>query len=311
MRVAAILILSVLIIAIGFAQKPIAKDILKIADQIPSPPKDVAAAFAKCGSDKEDGDGKCSPVVPFAAFDKSTQEVNDAFVAQGKSDDGPLPPGVSPEMMKKAKDPEMQKKMKKMSKEEKMKMAMQMMETMQTPAITPDPPAVRAALDEWQKIYNTLGESATTAGAEQQAEIDRATADEKTHQEIADAEQKEIDKLPYYSSGEMSAHDPAQVKAVRLKAAEKHIALANSKQPELKKRWDATLAAVRTKYGHFQQKLAAAQYAVESKNYSTLKVLADAQLIMMKDIAQIAGVSRAAWEKSASWGAHKQYIQAH
>jgi hypothetical protein len=310
MRIAVLSILVLLLTIGAQAQSPVAKDILKMMDQIPAPPKNVAGALAKVAFDKNAGAGSCDAATLFTDFDKSTKEVNDAFVAGGKPGEKSLPPGVSPGMMQKAKDPEMKKKMKGMSKEEKMKMAMEMMGSMPAPSVQPESPAVRAALEEWQKIYNSLGQGVTTPTAEQQKDNEEAIADEKAHADVSDWERREVDKLPMYSSGEMSAHDPAQVKAVRLKGADKHIALANTWLHGMQKRWESAAAKVRAKYARFQEKLAAARYAEESKNYSTRKILSDAQLIMMKDVARIAGQSRDAWEKSASWGAQKVLIEA-
>ena len=90
-----------------------------------------------------------------------------------------------------------------------------------------DPPAIRAALDEWQKIYNSLQPEFVNAGAMVNEEMRVQGEYEKGHADITDWEKTEIEKLPQIPSGEMSAPDPAQVKAVQLKAADRHIALSN------------------------------------------------------------------------------------
>ncbi len=110
------------------AQVPVKKDLMQILAKIPPPPASVREAFAKLSCEERNGSVNCSAATLFESADVALKDVEDAYKAQGKAGNAPLPPGVSPEMARKAQDPEMKKKMKGMSKEEKMKMAMEMMD---------------------------------------------------------------------------------------------------------------------------------------------------------------------------------------
>jgi hypothetical protein len=201
--------------------------------------------------------------------------------------------------------------MKGMSKEEKMKMAMEMMKSMPAPgqATEMDPPAVRAALDEWQKVYNTIPEEFQKSGAEQQKELKAEEEYQKSQNEIAKWESDEIKKLPRISSGEMDAPDPVKVKEVRLKAADKHIALANKHLESVRGAWKSETEKIKTKYSPFYKKLVAANYAADTKNFSSKKILSDAQMTILKNIQSQIERSRKAWEESASWQARKVRIE--
>jgi hypothetical protein len=107
----------------------------------------------------------------------------------------------------------------------------------------------------------------------------------------------------------MSAPDPAKVKAVRLKAADRHIALADKQIIPFVQAWSASLARTKTRFTPFHQKLVAADYASASKNFSTLKVLSDGQMMILEEIASLAGRSRAGYQELGRWLAFKKTIE--
>jgi hypothetical protein len=309
MRITATLFLLAALVSSLPAQVPVKRDFMRLIGQVPPPPASVQDAYGKTSSNKDREALRSSAAAVFESIDKETKSIEDQYKAQGES--AGMPPGMSPDMMKKSQDPEMKKKMKAMSKEEKMKMAMEMMKSgaVGQPVVIMDPPPIRAALDEWQKIYNTLQPEFVNAGAVMQEEIRVQEEYEKGHAEIGDGEEAEIERLPRISSGEMSAPDPAQVKVVRLKAADKHIALANRRLRVIGPAWNALVEKTKNRYGAFYQKLMAANYALDSKNYSTKKTLADAQMMFLKDIGRLISKSRAAYEESARWMALRKDIE--
>jgi hypothetical protein len=292
------------------AQVPVKKNLMLLIDQVPPPPASVKDAYAKTTRSKETGGLRCSADKVFESVDKEIKSVEAAYKAQGP-DAAAAASGMSPDMVKKMQDPEMKKQMKKMSKEEKMKMAMEMMNSgaVSQPVVVMDPPPIRAALDEWQKIYNSLQPEFVNAGAVVKEETRVQEEYEKGHAEINDGEKAEIEKLPQISSGEMSAPDPAQVKAVQLKAADRHIALANRRLEVIRSAWNAFAEKTKSRYGVFYQKLVAADYALDSKNFSTKKTLADAQMMVLKAIGRLVDQSRTAYEESAQWMAHRVEIE--
>jgi hypothetical protein len=208
-------------------------------------------------------------------------------------------------------DPELKKKLKNLSKEEKMKLAMEMMNSMSAgrPATETDPAPVRAALDEWQKLSNDTQAEFQRSVAEQHEEVKSASEYEKSHSEIDTWEATEIAKLPQISSGEMSAPDPLKVKAVKLKSSDKHIAAANKRLEQIRSQWRASLDHINARYTAFNNKLVAAKYAADSKNFSSKKILADAQIIILNAIGRQIAQSRNAWEESASWQARRVSIE--
>jgi hypothetical protein len=310
MRTITMFVLLALLTSTLPAQVPVKKDLMKLIDQVPPPPASVKDAYAKTTRSKETGGLQCSADKIFESVDKETKSVEAAYKAQGP-DAAAAVSGMSPDMMKKMQDPEMKKQMKKMSKEEKMKMAMEMMNSgaMSQPVVVMDPPPIRAALDEWQKIYNNLQHEFVNAGAVVKEEMRIQEEYEKGHTDISDWEKTEIEKLPQISSGEMSAPDPAQVKVVQLKAADRHIALANRRLEVIRSAWNAFAEKTKSRYGLFYQKLMAADYALDSKNFSTKKTLTDAQMMVLKDLGRLASQSRTAYEESAQWMARRVEIE--
>ena len=311
MRTMAPFVLLAVLASTLSAQVPVKKDLMLLIDQVPPPPASVRDAYAKTTRSKETGVLRCSADKVFESVDKETKSVEAAYKAQGP-DAAAAASGMSPDMVKKMQDPEMKKQMKKMSKEEKMKMAMEMMNSgaVSQPVVVMDPPPIRAALDEWQKIYNSLQPEFVNAGAVVKEEMRVQEEYEKGHADIADWENAEIAKLPQISSGgEMSAPDPAQVKVVQLKAADQHIALANRRLGVIRSTWNAFAEKTKSRYGVFYQKLMAADYALDSKNFSTKKTLADAQMMFLADIGRLVKQSRTAYEESAQWMAHRVEIE--
>jgi hypothetical protein len=293
------------------AQVPVQKDLMQMLGKIPSPPTTVKDAFAKIGAKNSSGELNCSADKLFKSIEEDVKGVEAEFKAQPRPDASSVVPGLSSEDAKKMSSPEMKKKMKKMSKEEKMKMAMEMMNSMSpgTPVTESDPPLVRAALDEWQIIYNDTQNEFQRSVNEQQEEAKAAEEYEKSHSEVNSWEAAEIAKLPQISTGEMSAADPVKVKTVKLKSADKHITITNKRLEQIRSKWRESADHANAKYSKFYQKLIAANYAVDSKNFSTKKILADAQISILQLVAHQMKQSRNAWEESASWQARRINIE--
>lgn len=302
------IMISVLALSVQ-AQSPVKKDVLKILGAIPPPPSTTAEAYSRCACDE--GGTPCSAEKVFAAVAAELKEAEDMYKAQEATVRTAVPPGMNPEAARMAQDPEMKKKMKSMSKEERMKLALSMMNAgpSGTPAVQPDPPAVQSALTEWQKVSADVLPEFNRGVAAQDALRAAAEADQKAHNEIAQWEEESIAKLPTFSSGEMNYHDPAQVRAVRLKAAERHIALAEKRLTTARKEWPADRDRIQSRYGKFHGALIAADYAQASPNFSSRKILSDAQMTILKEIAVCVHRSRDAYENAAEWVAHKKAIE--
>jgi len=307
MRAIATIIVLITMICTLSAQVPIRKDLMQILEKIPPPPATVKDAFAKVIINNKYGELKCSAEKLFNPIEQEVKGVEEEFAAQPKPSAGSIIPGLSSENAKKMGDSEM----KTMSKEEKMKMAMEMMKSMPPdgPVTEIDSPSVQAAFAEWQKIYNDTQNEFQRSVNEQQEEAALIEEYRKSHSEVDSSEAAEIAKLPQVSSGEMSAPDPAKVKEIKLKSADKHIAIADKRLKKTLPQWHTSVDHAKTKYAVFCQTLAAANYAADSKNFSTKKVLADAQITILVTIGRQIKQSRTAWEESASWQARRISIE--
>jgi hypothetical protein len=307
-------LLSVMILTLAFplhAQSPVKKDLLKVLKEIPAPATTAAEAFAGCTCDEMARASSCSAERLFAGVEGQLKEVEDLYKAQEASVRAALPPGMNPEAARMAQDPEMKKKMKSMSKEERMKLALSMMGSgpAGTPTVKSEPPEVQAVLAEWQKLTADVLPEYNRGVAAQDAIRAEAEADQKAHDEIGAWEAESIAKLPKISSGEMSAPDPGKVKAVRVKAADRHIALADKRLATFRKEWSASRDHIQSRYGAFCAKLVDAEYARTSPNPSTLKILSDGQMIVLKEVAVCAKRSRDAYESAAGWVALRKSVE--
>ena len=309
MKIFTLLIVLAVIVSPTFAQIPVKHDVLKVLGDIPAPPATAADAFVRVTVDMSSSPPVVSAAALFARAESALKAAEDAYTSQEPAMKNAVPPGVNPDMARMAQDPEFKKKMKSMSKEERMKLAMSMMSAGGTPALKPDPPEVRAALDEWQKVASGMQAEFERSVALQNALTALAQADQQAHDGIRQWEEGEIAKLPRISSGEMDAPDPAKVKLVRLQAADKHVAAASQHLVALSKEWNAWRDHVRSRYAAFSAKLIAADYATGSPNFSSQKILADGQMAMFKDVASLGKLSRDAFESAASWVARKRAIE--
>jgi hypothetical protein len=291
-----------------FAQVPVKTDLIHMLVKVPAPPLSVKESFSKTVV-RGNGDPTCTADKIFFSIEQEIKNFESEFETAAKGSAREAVPDASSDQAKKMSDPEMKKKMKSMTKEEKMAMAMEMMKS--APAGTPpmDPPPIRAALDEWQKIYNDTQNEFNRSAAAQKEESELNEDNIKAHRDIDAWERSEIAKLPRISSGEMDAPDPARVTMVRMAASDKHIALADKRLAVIRSRWDASAKRTKERYDLFHKKLMSADYAAGSKNFSTKKVLADAQMMILKEIVLLEQLSRAAWEESASWQARRITIE--
>jgi hypothetical protein len=289
------------------AEELIKKDLMPFFDNVPPPPASAQVALTKV-TISDNGASRFSAEKVYGALQKEVKEMETVLAQQMKSASmAAAPPGAPAGMG----DPDMQKKMKQMSPEEKQKFAMEMMKSMPAGSMTqqPETPAIQSALAEWQTINTTLSSEYQQSVEWQQEEIRIKEQNEKAHQEIATWEAAEIAKLPQINYGEMSAPDPAQVKIVKLKANDRHIAQADQNLKQIGELWKRISEHKKTLYTPFYQKLVAADYATGYKNFTTFKLLSDAQMMIIKDISGLIEMSRAACEESAQWPGFRQEIE--
>jgi|GEM_PF-2101153 hypothetical protein len=288
------------------AQSPVKQDLLKIMEAVPAPPASSKDAFTKTGSSDADGNITCSAAKVFSAADQQMKGFEDTYVEQAKASVG-IPAGMSGGMPGGMTEADA-KKMQNMTKEQKMAMAMAMAGQMSQP-VQMEPPAIKAAQEAWQVLYGQTQEEFQRGVEMQQEEMNLGIEYERAHGELDSLRAVEIMKLPQISSGEMSAPDPVQLKAVKLKYADKHIALADKRLVQISARWKAEMDRIKTRNADFLKKLQACGYAEAARNFSTKKILSDGQMQVFKAMVTQVELSRQAWEESAGWQARKKQIE--
>jgi hypothetical protein len=312
MRSIVALVASLLLCVPLLAQVPVRHNIIKILDEVPAPPPTAKEAYGSLTVDETAQPPTVTGQTLFAPVETQLKAAEDAYKAQEATVKNAVPPGMTPDMARMAQDPEFKKKMKSMSKEERMKLAMSMMGSAPAPGtsvVKPEPPEIQAAFAEWQKLNADIQAEFNRAVTAQNAANAETEADAKAHDEIDAWAAAEIARLPQISSGEMSAPDPALAKAVLLRAADKHIALADKRLTALTKVWTAQRNHVRSRYGAFYAKLIFADYAAGSPNPSTQKILSDGQMTVLKEVTGVVQLARDAYESAARWIAHRRAIE--
>jgi len=288
------------------AQAPVKQDLIKMLETVPAPPASSKDAFVKVAVPEAAGNIICSAAKLFAVTDQQLKSFEDTYTEQAKAAmvgmPGSMPGGGT---MTEADA----KKIQSMTKEQKIAMAMAMAGSMPGgTAAQMEPPAVKAAQEAWMVIYAQTQEEHQRGVAMQQEEMKLGNEYGRAHAELDSLQAVEINKLPQLSTGEMNYRDPVLVKAVKLKFADKHIAVADKRLAQIGTRWQAEVTRIKTRNADFLKKLAACGYAAGAKNFSTKKILSDGQMTVMTAIVTQVELSRHAWEESAGWQGLKKRI---
>lgn len=305
-KLAGLAVLLAIPLSLLTAQVPVKTDLIKILDTVPAPPSSSSDAFAKVGVADAEGNVACSAVKVFEGTDKQLKDFEDTYTAQAEAAMGASPNGVPAGMPGAGMTEADAKRMKSMTKEQKIALAMAMAGTMNQ--VQMEPPLVKAAQEAWMVLYGQTMEEHQRGVAMQQEEMKLGNDYDRSHAELDSLQAVEIMKLPQISSGEMSYANPVLLKAVKLKYADKHIAVADKRLAQIGARWQAEVARIKTRNADFLKKLAACGYAAGAKNYSTKKILSDGQMTVFKSILTQVELSRHAWEESAGWQGMKKRI---
>jgi len=291
------------------AQVPVKVDLIKMLEAVPAPPASSKDAFAKTAVTDAEGNITCSADKVFAVTDQQVKSLEETYTEQAKAAMGANPNGVPAGMPGAGMTEADAKRIQSMTKEQKIAMAMAMAGTMNQP-VQMEPPAVKAAQEAWQVLYAQTQEEFQRGVEMQQEEGKLQREYEQAHSELDSLQTVEISKLPLLSTGEMSYRDPVLVKAVKLKFADKHIAVADKRLAQIGTRWQAEVTRIKTRNADFLKKLAACGYAEKARNFSTKKILSDGQMSVMTAMATQVELSRRAWQESASWqGLRKRIVE--
>ncbi|MBI4727598.1 hypothetical protein HY768_10355 [candidate division TA06 bacterium] len=282
------------------AQVPVKTDLIKILEAVPVPPASSKDAFAKVAVTDAEDNVTYSAAKVFTATDQQLKNFEDIYTEQAKAAMGSTPNGIPVGMPGAGMTEADAKQIQSMTKEQKIAMAMAMVGTMTQP-VQMEPPAIKAAQEAWISLYSQTQEEFQRGVALQQEEGALENEYQQDHNELDSLQAIEISKLPQLSTGEMSYADPVLLKAVKLKYADKHIAVADKRLAQIGTGWQAEVTRIKTRNADFLKKLAACDYAAGAKNPSTKKILSDGQMTVFKVIATQVEMSRHAWEESAGW----------
>lgn len=314
MRNLVVICLVCCIATAAFAQSPVRQDVLQALSEIPAPPGTPQDAFDRVVVDRQAIPPRVSADALFATVENRLAAVVAAYEKQEPgSAAAAVPPGMPQDMARLASDPEFRKKMKSMSKEERAQMAMAMAGSATAAgksAVAPEPPAVQAALDAWQRVARDTQAEFERGVARQKAAVAAEEADERAHDEIEAWKSAQIAALPQISSGEMSAPDPAAVRVVVREAVKRHLAVAQKRLDAFATAWPKSRDHVKERYGDFHARLVACDYAGDSPNFATRKILSDGQMTLLKDIEAEAKAVRREYEVAAQWVARCQAMEA-
>ena len=291
------------------AQVPVKVDLVKMLEAVPAPPASSKDAFAKTAVTDAEGNIICSAAKLFAVTDQQLKSFEDTYTEQATAAMGANPNGVPDGMPGAGMTEADAKRIQSMTKEQKIAMAMAMAGSMPGgTAAQMEPPAIKAAQEAWMVLYGQTQEEHQRGVAMQQEEMKLGNEYGRAHAELDSLQAVEINKLPQLSTGEMNYRDPVLVKAVQLKFADKHIAVADKRLAQIGTRWQAEVTRIKTRNADFLKKLAACGYAAGAKNFSTKKILSDGQMTVMTAIVTQVELSRHAWEESAGWQGLKKRI---
>lgn len=305
-KLAVIAVLVTLSMSLLTAQVPVKQDLIKMLEAVPAPPASSSDAFAKVAVTDAEGNISCNAAKVFENTDKQLKDFEDTYTAQAEAAMGANPNGIPAGMPGAGMTEADTKRIQSMTKEQKIAMAMAMAGTMNK--IQEEPPLIKAAQEAWMKIYGQTQEEFQRGVEMQQEELKLGIEYDRAQAELDSLQALEIMKLPQISSGEMSAPDPVLLKAVKLKFADKHIAVADKRLAQIGTRWQAEVARIKTRNADFLKKLAACSYAAGAKNYSTKKILSDGQMSVVTAMVTQVELSRRAWEESAGWQGLKKRI---
>jgi hypothetical protein len=300
MRSIFLALLVLLAVSEGFPQQMVKVNIVELYDKVPVPPGDAKEAYARC--DHGPGGTACDPGKFYQSI---IQREKDLELRLGETSRQLSQPMTG--QMQKGDAEAMQKKMETMSQAEKVQYAMEMSKQMGLGprALSPEPPEVQAALREYTRANQEVGQDIQKAGDEMRV---RQQIDEERHRKHVEIDawtKTEADKIPQVSGGEMSWPEPKAYHALMVRSAQKHVEVENDYLKTVRKLYQAEMDKGKKRYAILQAKLAAINYGDDAKNIETRKILVGAQSLMMGPLGSLIVLSQDATKQSAEWYARK------
>ena len=280
-------------------------------DRIPVPPSSAQEAYTKLHCRVDGGQTACTPDSLFAPLESELTALN-MQIMRKQSQSTAAPSASQQDLAKKMQDPEYQKKIQSMTQEEKIAWAMEMSRGMQqgTQPRSPETPAVLAAINE----SAALTQSSTRDMQERvQRSADRQKHDadlQARHDAIESWLQGELQKLP--SPEEMPEDSPAAkaVKSLRVKAAERHLAVADADLQVQRRAWLADRDSAKARCTPFVNALEATHNGDDAVNPETKAVLLGGESTVLGRVASVTGASKDLYRNAVQWYAQKARLEA-
>jgi hypothetical protein len=297
------LILLLLITIPNIAQKPIKTDLLPFFEKVVPPPITAKYAFEKTYSKTDEyGNIVCDSDKLFKPLKDQLEMFIKEINASTLQDN--MPSQDQMDMAKQMQDPKFREKIKNMSKEEKMKWAMEMAKN-NMPKATVETPEVVKAFKDASELTQATSNDVQKISSTYQIEIEHQKMLEQKHKEIDDWEIAEIDKLPNFSTGEMSYKDPKSVKAVKLKASDKHIAVVDEELKSIDTTWANLKTKYKTRCSPFNESLAKCRYGEDAKTKGWIQVFANAQQLIINNVIDLLTQSQKSFNDAAPYYTRK------
>jgi hypothetical protein len=289
------------------AQKPIKTDLIPFFEKVTPPPVTAKDAYDKTFIKFDEYENPvCNPEILFKSLSDQLEvfgkEINKTTIQDN------IPTQDQMDMAKQMQDPKFKEKLKNMSKEEKMKWAMEMAKGNMPKATTETPEVIKAFKDAGD-LTQAVSSDFQKSSVNYQIEIDHQKTLEQKHSEINDWEKAEIDKLPNFSTGEMSYKDPQSLKSVKLKAAEKHIIVVNEELKSFAGKWAELKNKYKLRCSPYNESLAKCNYGEDAKTKGWIQVFANAQQLIINYVIDLIAQSKKAYETAAPYFANKVRIE--
>jgi hypothetical protein len=283
---------------ITLAQQPIKVDLFPLFEKIVSPPASAKEAYekAKC---VEDEDAKTCVERMFKPLVDQLTEYRKQIARPGAA------VGIGAGMTEAD-----AKKLEQKSEAEQMKAVMEMMQKqMSAPAMLFETEEIGEALAAVGDLNDALSELRSNPALYPPVDEVRRLAEArlKTHQEIDDWLEKEIGKLPVV--GMLQEADPQLVKPLRLKAADRHIAVVNEELNNTGKRWHEKRKKLKDIVSEAARAIVATKFGDEAKNLSTKQQFAQGQLHMLDAQTDLLVESQIQWTLAVEWYKKKVKIE--
>lgn len=283
----------------AMGQALLQENLLILADDVPAPPSDVAAAFARMDCRDVNLSTECS-------VDKYYRDLTERLTAARLQLEElnlalAMPAGSG---LQNLNAEEIQAKLVAMTPEEQMRFAMEMSAQMGggARAMAPEPGTVMTALDAYNRMASELAMAAHDPDAVLEQRLALLAERDRRHAEVDEWTREEHARLPIVSFGEAGkGPQPKAEYALRTASLDRHIAVENDYLAALQAFWPHYRDHLNRQHAPFQDALAAAGYGAAAGNPENRRLLVGGQGYLLGPAETLMALSREATTHAAEW----------